>query len=73
MYSLHHYSWFHPAGQPRSAYSDQMRANGGYLLELGIAPLWIGEFGNDTRSLASFGRSSSPRAVWWTNIEDWLT
>jgi endoglucanase len=73
VYSLHDYSWFHPAGQPRSAYFDQMRVNGGYLLEEGIAPLWIGEFGNDTRSLDNFGRSSSPRSAWWTNIEAWLT
>jgi endoglucanase len=73
VYSLHDYSWFHPAGQPRQAYFDQMRANGGYLLEDGIAPLWIGEFGNDTRSLDSFGRSSSPQSGWWNNVEDWLT
>ena len=73
VYSLHDYSWFHPAGQPRQAYFDQMRANGGYLLEDGSAPLWIGEFGNDTRSLDSFGRSSSPQSGWWNNVEDWLT
>jgi endoglucanase len=73
VYSLHDYSWFHPAGQPRQAYFDQMRVNGGYLLDEGIAPLWIGEFGNDTRSLDNFGRSSSPRSAWWNNIEDWLT
>lgn len=73
VYSLHDYSWFHLAGQPRPAYFAQMRANGGYLLDEGIAPLWIGEFGNDTRSLANFGRSSSPQSGWWNNIEDWLT
>jgi endoglucanase len=73
VYSLHDYSWFHPAGQPRQAYADQMRVSGGYLLNEGIAPLWIGEFGNDTRSLDSFGRSSSPQSAWWNNIEDWLT
>ena len=73
VYSLHDYSWFHPAGQPRQAYFEQMRASGGYLLDEGIAPLWIGEFGTDTRSLANFGRSSSPRSVWWNNVEDWLT
>jgi hypothetical protein len=73
VYSLHDYSWFHPAGQPRQAYFDQMRVNGGYLLGEGIAPVWIGEFGNDTRSLSNFGRSSSPRSAWWNNIEDWLT
>jgi endoglucanase len=73
VYSLHDYSWFHPAGQPRSAFFDQIHRAGGYLLTAGIAPLWIGEFGNDTRSLDNFGRSSSPRSAWWTNIEAWLT
>ncbi len=61
VYSLHDYSWFHPAGQPRSAYFDQMHRAGGYILTEGIAPLWIGEFGNDTRSLDNFGRAASPR------------
>jgi endoglucanase len=73
VYSLHDYSWFHPSGQRRQAYFTQMRVNGGYLLDQGNAPLWIGEFGNDTRSLGNFGRTSSPQAVWWNNIEDWLT
>jgi endoglucanase len=73
VYSLHDYSWFHPVGQPRPAYFAQMRVNGGYLLDEGIAPLWIGEFGNDTRSLSNFGRSSSPQSAWWNNIEGWLT
>ena len=73
VYSLHDYSWFHPAGQPRSAYFDQMHRAGGYLLREQVAPLWIGEFGNDTRSLDHFGRASSPQAVWWGNIEAWLT
>ena len=72
VYSLHDYSWFHPAGQRRQAYFTQMRVNGGYLLDEEIAPLWIGEFGNDTRSLDNFGRTTSPPAVWWNNIEDWL-
>ena len=73
VYSLHDYSWFHPAAQPRQAYFDQMRVNGGYLLDEGIAPLWIGEFGNDTRSLSNFDRSSSPQSAWWNNFEGWLT
>ncbi len=73
VYSLHDYSWYHPAGQPRSAYFDQMRQAGGYLMDEGIAPLWIGEFGNDTRSLDNFGRAASPAAVWWNNVEAWLT
>ena len=67
VYSLHDYSWFHPAGQPRSAYFDQMHRAGGYILTGGIAPLWIGEFGNDTRSPAGIS------GVWWNNFEAWVT
>jgi endoglucanase len=84
VYSLHDYPWFHPAGQPRQAYLDQMRRNGGYILSEQIAPLWVGEFGNDTRSLANFGLDplappgpGSPgqpgSAVWWNNFQSWLT
>ena len=68
VYSLHDYPWFHPAGQPRQAYLDQMRRSGGYLLTGQIAPLWIGEFGHDTRSLANFGLDP-----WWNNFQAWLT
>jgi hypothetical protein len=67
VYSLHDYSWFHPQGQPRAAYFEQMHRAGGYLLNEQIAPLWIGEFGNDTRSLAGFS------GVWWSNFEAWVT
>jgi hypothetical protein len=73
VYSLHDYSWFHPAGQPRSAYFDQMHRAGGYILTEDIAPLWIGEFGNDTRSVDNFGRAATPAAGWWNNVEAWLT
>jgi endoglucanase len=89
VYSLHDYYWFHPRGQPRAAYFDQMNQAGGYLLGdqhggvggvLGVAPLWIGEFGNGTRSLANFGLSpggadtdADPSPVWWNNFEAWLT
>ena len=73
VYSLHDYPWFHPAGQSRQAYFDQMDRAGGFILRGQLAPLWIGEFGNDTRSLDNFGRASSPAAVWWNNIEAWLT
>jgi endoglucanase len=72
VYSLHDYSWYHPAGQPRTAYFDQMHRAGGYILTEDIAPLWIGEFGNDTRSLDNFGRAASPAAGWWNNVEAWL-
>jgi endoglucanase len=68
VYSLHDYSWFHPQGQTRQAYLDQMRASGGYLLSEQIAPLWIGEFGYDTRSPAGFASG-----VWWNNLKAWLT
>jgi len=67
VYSLHDYSWFHPQGQRRAAYLEQMHRAGGYLLSEQIAPLWIGEFGNETRSLAGFS------GVWWNNLEAWLT
>ena len=67
VYSLHDYSWFHPQGQPRAAYFEQMHRAGGYLLSEQMAPLWIGEFGNDTRSMAGFS------GVWWNNFEAWVT
>ena len=67
VYSLHDYSWFHPREQPRAAYLEQMHRAGGYLLSERIAPLWIGEFGIGTGSLAGFS------GVWWNNFEAWLT
>jgi endoglucanase len=74
VYSMHDYPWFHPGGQSRAAYFDQMNRAGGFILGAAIAPLWIGEFGNDTRSLANFGRGGqSGPAVWWNNFEAWLT
>ena len=80
VYSMHDYSWFHPKAQSRAAYFDQMNKAGGYLLANQVAPLWIGEFGNDTRSLANFGLAPSGQAgggadaaVWWDNLEAWLT
>ena len=78
VYSLHDYPWYHPAGQPRPAFFTQMRNAGGYLLSRGIAPVWIGEFGTDTGSLANFGLAPSSRVgnaangVWWKNIQAWL-
>jgi endoglucanase len=67
VYSLHDYSWFHPGEQPRAAYLEQMERAGGYLLSQQVAPIWIGEFGTDTRSLAGIS------AVWWNNFEAWAT
>jgi hypothetical protein len=48
-----------PANQPQPAYVTQMENAGGYLLSRGIAPVWIGEFGTDTGSLANFGLAPS--------------
>jgi endoglucanase len=79
VYGMHDYSWFHPRGQSRAAYFEQMNRAGGYLLRDQLAPLWIGEFGNDTGSLAGFGLASEPgggaadSGVWWNNFEAWLT
>jgi hypothetical protein len=67
VYSLHDYSWFHPAELPRAAYLEHMERAGGYLLSRQIAPVWIGEFGSDTRSLAGFS------GVWWNNVAAWVT
>ena len=69
VYSMHDYSWFHPAGQTPAEYAQAMDKAGGYLLTEKIAPLWIGEFGDSVGSLAS-----NPAGVgWWANIQAWLT
>jgi endoglucanase len=82
VYSLHDYSWFHPRGQLMSAYFDQLKKAGGYILGDqvdGLAPLWMGEFGTDIRSLANFGLAPSSQpgeadsGLWWNNVEAWLT
>ena len=44
-----------------------------------IAPVWVGEFSTDTRSLANFGLSAvtqpgeARNAAWWRNMHAWLT
>jgi endoglucanase len=78
VYSLHDYPWYHPANQSRPAFFTQMEDAGGHILSRGIAPVWIGEFGTDTGSLANFGLAPSSRVgnaangVWWKNIQAWL-
>lgn len=37
------------------------------MLSQQLAPVWIGEFGSPTRSLAAFS------GVWWNNFEAWVT
>jgi endoglucanase len=85
VYSMHDYSWFHPKGQSQASYIDEMTKAGGYILGDraggldGLAPLWIGEFGNDTGSLANFGLDptsqvgNADNGVWWNNIKAWIT
>jgi len=75
MYSLHDYPWFHPAHQGRESFFRQMHSAGGYILANQIAPLWVGEFGNDMRSSANFGLepSSGDAGGWWNNFHAWLT
>ena len=82
VYSVHDYPWFHPNGQSTASYIDEMNKAGGYVLgdqAGGLAPLWIGEFGNDTGSLANFGLDptsqvgNADNGVWWNNIQAWIT
>jgi endoglucanase len=79
VYSMHDYSWDHAEGQSQAAYAEQMNKAGGYILTEKIAPLWIGELGDSTGSLANFGLAppsqpgSAPPAGWWTNLQAWLT
>ena len=69
VYSMHDYSWDgHPAGQTQAAYFAQMTQAGGYVLDQGIAPVWVGEFGGNASSLSSPGGGGS----WWANIQAWL-
>jgi endoglucanase len=74
VYSMHDYPWFHPSGQSQADYFAAMDSNGGYLVTQGIAPLWIGEFGTDTRTvttsdwMAHFQAWAQARSVhfcWW--------
>jgi Cellulase (glycosyl hydrolase family 5) len=79
VYGRHDYPWFHADHQPRGAFFGQLKAAAGYIMDDGIAPVWVGEFSTDTRSLANFGLSAvtQPRearnAAWWRNIYAWLT
>jgi aryl-phospho-beta-D-glucosidase BglC (GH1 family) len=69
VYSMHDYSWCdHPANQTQAAYVQQMNTNGGYILTEGIAPLWVGEFGDTASALSAPGGGGA----WWANIQAWL-
>ena len=69
VYSMHDYSWSgHPAGQSQAAYFQQMSKNGGYILTEGIAPVWLGEFGDNASALSAPGGGGT----WWANLQAWL-
>ena len=69
VYSMHDYSWFgHSADQSQAAYFEQLNKNGGYLLTEGIAPLWVGEFGDNASALSAPGGGGT----WWANLRAWL-
>lgn len=68
--SVHDYPWFHqgPDGAQQSpdAYAAAMDAKGGYLVQQGLAPLWIGEAGCSTDvSLAAFTSGWLPAFMAW--------
>src|SRR5260370_9616198 len=68
VYSMHDYSWSnHPAGQTQAAYIQQMTTNGGHLLNQGIAPVWVGEFGDNASALSPPGGAGG----WWANTQAW--
>jgi endoglucanase len=79
VYGRHDYPWFHPDHQPGQAFADQLNREAGFILADQIAPVWVGEFSTDTRSLASFGlappsqANEARNAAWWHNIYAWLT
>lgn len=79
VYGRHDYPWFHPDHQPREAFFASLHDEAGYILAGQIAPLWVGEFSTNTRSLANFGlaAASAPgearNAAWWRNMQAWLT
>ena len=68
VYSMHDYPWPVHQNQTQAAYFEQMNKAGGYLLTEGIAPLWLGEFGDNTSTLSSPGGGGA----WWANVQAWL-
>lgn len=78
LYSMHDYPWYHAANQAQAAYIADMTTKGGYLMEKGIAPVWLGEFGIDEGGMANFGlgptsqTGNAQTGVWWSNLYAWL-
>jgi endoglucanase len=68
VYSMHDYPWAVHQNQTQAAYFEQMNKAGGYILTEGIAPLWLGEFGDTTSQLSSPGGGGA----WWANVQAWL-
>jgi endoglucanase len=72
VYSMHDYSWCgHGPGETQAAYIAQMTKNGGYILTDNVAPLWVGEFGDNASTLAPQTSTTGPGG-WWNNIQAWL-
>jgi endoglucanase len=77
VYSVHDYSWFHPAGQSQQDYITSMDARSGYLVTQGRAPLWVGEWGSDNsvrpgQPRGSFSPSSAAQQQWFANARAWI-
>jgi aryl-phospho-beta-D-glucosidase BglC (GH1 family) len=69
VYSMHDYSFSgHPQGQSQAAYIAGMTKAGGYILSEGIAPVWLGEFGDNASQLSSPGGGGA----WWANLQAWV-
>ena len=68
VYSMHDYPWPVHQNQTQAAYFEQMNKAGGYLLTERIAPLWLGEFGDNASTLSSSGGGGA----WWANVQAWL-
>jgi endoglucanase len=80
VYSMHDYSWFHPAGQSRADYITAIDDAGGFLMTGGTAPVWIGEFGTANDSLTAVGATTTARppgspeaqlGAWFSNFLAW--
>jgi endoglucanase len=79
VYSLHDYQNYHPAGQSRAAYLADMHARGGYLLDSGEAPVWLGEFSAGNQSPSSLGllpggaaMNESGGGIWFQDLLAWM-
>ncbi len=88
VYSIHDYPQGHSATETVQNYYNTMLTNSAYLLNNGIAPLWVGEFGLANDSMSAIGGSypmscgnglgagpvSQSYGNWWNNfVNCWYT